>query len=25
VLEHKVIDEKFASDHLPVFSVMRIK
>ncbi len=25
VLEHKVIDEKFASDHLPVFSVVRIK
>ncbi len=25
ILEHKVIDEKFASDHLPVFSVVRIK
>jgi len=25
VLEHKVIDEKLASDHLPVFSVIRIK
>jgi len=25
VLEHKVIDEKFASDHLPVLSVVRIK
>ncbi len=25
VQEHRVIDEKFASDHLPVFSVVRIK
>ena len=25
VLEHKVIDEKYASDHLPVFSIVRIK
>ncbi|HVK98114.1 MAG TPA: endonuclease/exonuclease/phosphatase family protein, partial [Flavisolibacter sp.] len=25
VLEHKVIDEKYASDHLPVVSVIRIK
>lgn len=25
VLEHRVIDEKLASDHLPVFSVIRIK
>jgi endonuclease/exonuclease/phosphatase family metal-dependent hydrolase len=25
VLEHRVIDEKFASDHLPVFSILRIK
>ncbi len=25
VLDYKVIDEKYASDHLPVFSVIRIK
>ncbi len=25
VIEHKVIDEKYASDHLPLFSIVRIK
>jgi endonuclease/exonuclease/phosphatase family metal-dependent hydrolase len=25
VIEHKVIDEKYASDHLPVFSVLQLK
>jgi endonuclease/exonuclease/phosphatase family metal-dependent hydrolase len=25
VMEHKVIDEKYASDHLPVFAVLKLK